>query len=71
MAGVLYRPLEKPDFLEPLNSSLEKVMFIIFRNISNIQECYIIGDLKFNLLSGKKIPLKKIFFLIATARVLS
>ena len=53
LVGVLYRPPDKPDFIEHLNNSLKE------SNISNNQECYLIGDLNVNLLSGNKMLLKK------------
>ena len=48
LVGVLYRPPEKPDFIKHLNNSLKE------SNISNTQECYLIGDFNVNLLSGNK-----------------
>ena len=53
LVGVLYRPPDKPDFIEHLNNSLTE------SNISNTQECYLVGDFNVNLLSGNKMPLKK------------
>ena len=44
--GVLYRPPNKPDFIEHLNNSLKE------SNISNIPECYLISDFNVNLSSG-------------------
>ena len=51
--GVLYRRPEKPDFIEHLDNSLNE------SNISNTQECYLIGDFNVNLLSGNKMILEK------------
>ena len=53
LVGVLHRPPEKPDFIEHLNNSLKE------SNISNNQECYLIGDFNANLLSGNKMILEK------------
>ena len=53
LVGVLYRPPDKPDFIEHLNNSLTE------SNISDTQECYLVGDFNVNLLSGNKMPLKK------------
>ena len=53
LVGVLYRPPDEADFIEHLNKSLKE------SNISNIQECYLIGDFNVNLLSGNKMLLKK------------
>ena len=50
---VLYRPRDKPDFIEHLNNSLKE------SNISNTQECYLIGDFNVNLLSGNKMVMEK------------
>ena len=50
---MLYRPPGKPDFIDHLNNSLKE------SNISNTQECYLIGDFNINLLSGNKMTLKK------------
>ena len=56
LVGVLYRPPDKPDFIEHLNNSLKE------SNISNTQESYLIGDFNINLLSGKKMLLIKTIF---------
>ena len=40
---MLYRPPDKPDYIEHLNNSLKE------SNISNTQECYLIGDFNVNL----------------------
>ena len=53
LVGALYRPPDKPDFIEHLNNSLKE------SNISNTQECYLIGDFNVNLMSGNKMFLKK------------
>ena len=53
LVGSLYRPFDKLDFIEHLNNSLKE------SNISNNQECYLIGDFNVNLLSGNKIILEK------------
>ena len=50
---MLYRPSGKSDFIEHLNNSLKE------SNISNTQECYLIGDFNINLLSGNKMTLEK------------
>ena len=52
LVGVLYWPPDKPEFIECLNNYLREI------NISNIQECYLIGDLNVNLLRENKILLK-------------
>ena len=48
LVGVLYRPPDKPDFIEHLNNSLKE------SNMSNTQVCYLIGGFNVNLLSGNK-----------------
>ena len=53
LVGVLYRPSDKPDFIEHLNNSLKE------SNISNTQECYLISDFNVNLLSGNDMILEK------------
>ena len=56
LVGLLYRPPDKLDNIENLNNSLEE------SNISNTQECYLIGDFNVDLLSGNKMLLKKQYF---------
>ena len=56
LVGVLYRPPDKPDFMELRKNSLKE------SNISNTQECYLIGDFNVDLLSGNKMLLKKTIF---------
>ena len=51
--GVLHRLSDKPRLTEYLDYSLKE------SNISNIQECYLIGDFNINLLSGNKMLLDK------------
>ena len=51
--GVLYWPPGKPEFIEYLDNSLQDI------NISNIQQCYLIGDDNVNLLSGNQMLLEK------------
>ena len=53
LVGVLYRPPDKLDFIEHLNNSLKE------SNISNTQECYLIGDFIVSPLSGNKMLLKQ------------
>ena len=50
---MLYRPPDRPDFIEHLNNSLKE------SNISNSHECYLICDFNVNLLSGNKMLVKK------------
>ena len=38
LVGVLYRPSDKPDFIEHLNNSLKE------KNIFNIQKFFLTGD---------------------------
>ena len=53
LVGVLYKPPDKSYFTEHLNNSLKE------SNISNIQQCYLIGEFNVNLSSGNKMLLKK------------
>ena len=53
LVGVLYRPPDEPDFIEHRKNYLKE------SNISNTQECYLIGDFNVDLLSGNKMLLKK------------
>ena len=50
---MLYRPPEKPDFIEHLNNSVKE------SNISHIQECYLIGNFNVNLLSENKMLMEE------------
>ena len=53
LVGVLYRPLDKLDFIENFNNNLKE------SNISDTQECYLVGDFNVNLLSVNKMLLEK------------
>ena len=56
LVGVLYRPLDKLDFIENFNNNLKE------SNISDTQECYLVGDFNVNLLSVNKMLLEKQHF---------
>ena len=58
-----YRPPDKPGFTECLDQSL------IESNISNIQECYLIGDFNVTLLSRNNMLLEKQHYNIMTPTV--
>ena len=51
--ALLHQPQNKPKFIEHLVNYLKE------NNICNIQKCYLTADFTVNLLSGKKILLKK------------
>ena len=53
LVGILYRPPDKPEFLDYFNECL------IQSNITNIQECYFMGDFNINLLYEDKMILEK------------
>ena len=59
LVGVLYQPPDKPRFIEYLEYSLKESIISNINNISNIQECYLMGDFNVNLLSGNKMLLDK------------
>ena len=56
LVDVLYRPPDKPRFIEYLDNSLKE------SNISNIQECYLMDDFNVNLFSGSKMLLDKQYY---------
>ena len=51
--ALLHQPQNKPKFIEHLVNYLKE------NNICNIQKCYLTADFTVNLLSGKKMLLKK------------
>ena len=53
---MLYQPLDKPSFIEYLDSSIKE------RNISNIQKCYLMSGFNSNLFSGNKMLPNKQFY---------
>ena len=53
LVSVTYWPSDKPKIIEYFDHSFKG------SNTSNIQECYRIGDVNFNLLSGCKMLLEK------------
>lgn len=61
LIGMLYWLSEKPEFIEDLSNSLKE------HNISNTQECYLIGHLNVNMLSGSKMLVKEIIFSLLCA----
>ena len=56
LVGVSYRLPDKLRLIEYLDNSLKE------SNISNIQECYLIGDFNVNLLRGNKMLLDKQYY---------
>ena len=56
LVGMLYRPPDKPGFIDYLDNSFKE------SNISNIKECYLIGDFNISLLIGIKMLLDKQFY---------
>ena len=53
LVDVLYRTLDKPRFIQHLDKSFKE------SNVSNIQECCLMGDLSVNLSTWNKILLEK------------